>query len=188
MPHHSDHMCLAIFDRAATVRAAIRQLMALGINPDCLEVISSQPHHDQPFLPEKKKTHLGKFAVAGALLGGMAGFLLATLTALAYPIVKGGMPIVAPWPVGIVTYETTMLGAMLSTLLGLLLELKLPNLKHLPYDKSIADGGVLLVVRCPEEGNRTAVQQAVSDAGARKVHWLEGHAARHHRATHHRKP
>ena len=56
------------------------------------------------------------------------------MTALNYPLIKGGMPIVAPWTVGLITYETTMLGAVLATLVGLLVELGLPNFKNLPYD------------------------------------------------------
>ena len=55
-------------------------------------------------------------------LGLAGGLSLATITALNYPLIKGGMPIVAPWTVGLIAYETTMLGAVLATLVGLLVE------------------------------------------------------------------
>ena len=81
------------------------------------------------------------------------------------------MPIVSPWTVGLITYETTMLGAVLDTLVGLLVELRLPNFKNLPYDPSVVDGGVVLAVACAE-GSRAAVETAVSAAGATKVNWV----------------
>jgi len=167
----SQHICLATFDRPVSVRAAVGQLRAIGFEGDQLEVISAEPIHIRP---DTKKSHLGTFALVGALVGGTGGLLLAALSASAYPIVKGGMPIVSPWPVSIVTYEATMLGAILSTLLGLLVELRLPNFRRLPYDKIVADGGILVAVRCPEDGKKKAVEQAVSAAGAKKVSWLDG--------------
>src|ERR1044072_5614211 len=106
-----------------------------------MEVIASQPIHGEPFLPEKKPTKLRTWALAGAAAGMLGGFLLATVTALNYPIVKGGMPIVAPWTVGIIAYEATMLGAVLATLAGLLVELRLPSFSQRPYDPSVVDGG-----------------------------------------------
>ena len=101
----------------------------------------------------------------------IGGFSLATLTALNYPLVKGGMPIVAPWTVGLITYETTMLGAVLATLVGLLVELGLPNFKNLPYDPSVVDGGIVLAVACPES-SRASVERSLSAAGATKVNWV----------------
>ncbi len=87
-----------------------------------MEVMTSQPIHGEPFIPNMKPTKLRTWALCGAALGLLGGFSLATITALNYPLVKGGMPIVAPWTVGLITYETTMLGAVLATLVGLLVE------------------------------------------------------------------
>jgi Alternative complex III, ActD subunit len=169
----ADSWCLAKFGQPAGARTAIRRLLQSGVDPDAMEVMTSQPIHGERFLPEKKSTKLRTWALSGAAIGMTAGFLLATVTALNYPIVKGGMPIVAPWTVGIIAYEATMLGAVLATLAGLLFELRLPNFRDLPYDESVADGGVLLAVRCAAGGNmRTAVQDAVSSAGATKVNWV----------------
>jgi len=169
----ADNWCLAKFSEPGGARTAIRQLIQSGIDPGAMEVMTSQPIHGEPFLPEKKPTKLRTWALAGAAAGMLGGFLLATVTALNYPIVKGGMPIVAPWTVGIIAYEATMLGAVLATLAGLLVELRLPNFKGLPYDESVADGGVLLAVRiAPGAERRVAVQEVISTAGATKVNWL----------------
>lgn len=166
--------CLAKFNRPLEARAAIRRLIQSGVDPESMEVMTSQPIHGEPFLPEKKRTKLRTWALSGAAIGMVAGFSLATMTALNYPLVKGGMPIVSPLPVGLVTYETTMLGAVLATLAGLLVELGLPNFKNLPYDETVVDGGVLLAVKCPASNvqTRPLIQDVVNSAGATKVNWL----------------
>jgi Protein of unknown function (DUF3341) len=167
----ADTWCLAKFNRPLEARAAIRQLIQSGVDPDSMEVMTSQPIHGERFLPEKKPTKLFAWAMCGAGIGMVGGFSLATFTALSYPLVKGGMPIVAPWTVGLITYETTMLGAVLATLAGLLIELGLPNFKALPYDESVVDGGVVVAVKSTAQ-NRPSIQEAVNTAGAVKVNWV----------------
>ena len=162
--------CLVKFNEPKEARGAIRRLLHDGIDPDAMEVMSSQPHHE-PFLPDKKPTKLRTWAISGAAIGLLAGSSLATVTAMNYPLIKGGMPIVSPWTVGLIAYETTMLGAVLATLVGLLVELRLPNFKSLPYDPSVADGGVVLAVSCPEDA-RGSIENAVNAAGASKVNWV----------------
>ena len=174
MAETSQTYCLATFAQPVEARAAIRRLMQSGVAPDAMEVMTSQPIHGEPFLPEKKRTKLRTWALCGAAIGMAGGCALATITALNYPIVKGGMPIVAPWTVGLVTYETTMLGAVLATLAGLLFELRLPNFGKLPYDESVVDGGVVLAVRCSAGTvqTRPVIQEVVNTAGATKVNWI----------------
>jgi hypothetical protein len=163
--------CLAKFEQPSTARTAIRQLLQSGVSVHDMEVMTCQPVHGAPFLPETHQTKLRTWALAGAATGLVGGVSLATFSALSYPIVKGGMPIVAPWTVGLIAYETTMLGAVLATLAGLLVELRLPNFKDLPYDETIVDGGVLLAVKCPGS-TRTSVQEVVNAAGAVTVKWV----------------
>ncbi len=164
------HTCLVKFAEPTQARVAVRRLLQEGIDPRAMEVMSSQPIHGEPIVPQTP-TKLRTWALSGAGIGLLAGASLAIVTALNYPLIKGGMPIVAPWTVGLITYETTMLGAVLATLVGLLVELGLPNFKSLPYDPSVVDGGVVLAVACPE-GSRVAVEGAVSAAGATRVNWV----------------
>jgi Alternative complex III, ActD subunit len=163
--------CLVTFAEPDEARIAIRRLLQEGVQPDSMEVMTSQPIHGEPFVPARKSTRLRTWAISGAAIGFIAGSSLATVTALNYPIIKGGMPIVSPWTVGLIAYETTMLGAVLATLAGLLVELRLPNFKSLPYDPGVVDGGVVLAVSCPDEA-RGSIESAVSAAGASKVNWV----------------
>ena len=164
--------CLVRFAQPNEARIAIRRLLQEERQPDSMEVMTSQPIHGEPFLPEKKPTKLRTWAISGAAIGLLAGSSLATVTAMNYPLVKGGMPIVSPWTVGLITYRTTMLGAVLATLVGLLVELRLPNFKSLPYDPDVVDGGVVLAVSCPEVTRAGSVESAVNAAGASKVNWV----------------
>jgi uncharacterized membrane protein len=163
--------CLVKFTEHTQARAAVRRLLQNGIPSSAMEAMSSQPIHGEAIVPQQPATKLRTWALSGAAIGLIGGLSLATITALNYPLVKGGMPIVAPWTVGLITYETTMLGAVLGTLVGLLVELRLPNFKNLPYDSSVVDGGVVLAVSCPE-GSRASVETAVGAAGASKVNWV----------------
>ena len=167
----SQTWCLVKFAQPAEARMAIRRLLQEGIGAESMEVMTSQPIHGEAFLPEKHPTKLRTWALCGAAIGLLGGLALAILTALNYPLVKGGMPIVAPWTVGLIAYETTMLGAVLATLVGLLVELRLPNFKNLPYDPSVVDGGVVLAVSCVDN-SRASVERAVTAAGATGVNWV----------------
>ena len=163
--------CLARFNQPVEARAAIRRLLQAGIDPKSMDVMTSQPIHGEPFLPDQKPTNLRSWALGGAAIGLVGGFSLATFTALAYPLVKGGMPIVAPWTVSLIAYETTMLGAVLATLAGLLVELRLPSFSGRPYDPSVVDGGVVVAVPCSDQ-NRKSIEDAVSASGAITVNWV----------------
>ena len=96
--------CLAKFEQPAEARAAIRGLLQAGIAADSMDVMTSKPIHGPRFLPETKPTKLRTWALSGAVIGMIGGCALATITALNYPLVKGGMPIVAPWTVGLIAY------------------------------------------------------------------------------------
>ena len=163
--------CLAKFNEPTRARAAIRRLMQSGVDPQRMDVMTSQPIHGEPFLPENKPTKLRTWALTGAGIGLVAGVSLASFTALAYPLVKGGMPIVAPWTVGLIAYETTMLGAVLATLAGLLVELRLPSFSGRPYDPSVTDGGIVVAIPCADR-DRKSIEDVVNSSGAVKVNWM----------------
>ena len=77
----------------------------------------------------------------------------------------GGKPILSLPPMAIVTYEGTMLGAILFTVLGIIFESRLPRPRLGLYDDRITDGYIGVLVTCEEEQvNR--VEQALTQAGA----------------------
>ena len=159
--------CVATFETPDRARAAVKQLIGAGITPRSIDVMTSHPIHGEAFL-QTERTRLPMWAVGGGVLGFLLGASLSTFTALNYPLVKGGMPIVSPWTAGLITYETTMIGVVLATFAGLLVELRLPNLRQRPYASSVVDGAIVVAVAC-DDGNREAVEKTVNAAGASTV-------------------
>ena len=88
--------------------------------------------------------------LVGAALGFSIAILVTAGTQLAYPVVTGGKPILALPPMFIIAYEGTMLGAILSTIIGVIFESRLPRAKMGLYDPRITEGYIGLVVVAPE--------------------------------------
>ena len=65
----------------------------------------------------------------------------------------------------VVTYEGTMLGAILFTVLGIMFESRLPKPKLGLYDKRITEGFIGVLVNT-EEDQHNQVQELMTQAGA----------------------
>ena len=141
----------------------------LGIGARDIAVLSSEPFEGYEFFREDHKTPMGWIAVLGGLIGCVGGLSFAAFTQNAYPLRTGGMPIVAPWPNGIIGYELTMLGAILFTLITLLVTARLPSWKKQLYDSEISDGKILVGVRNAPQASRAALDRNLLDAGAPQV-------------------
>jgi hypothetical protein len=88
-------------------------------------------------------------SMLGGVIGGMAAFLLISLTSRAYPLPTGGMPIV-PFPTtAVIMFEGLAIGAMLCTVATVLYECRLPRFGVAPgpLDRHIAAGDIVLTVR-----------------------------------------
>ena len=96
-------------------------------------------------------------SLAGAVLGGVAFFMMVKLTSEAYPLPTGGQPIVALPPAGVITFEGVAIGAVLTTVATVLLECGLPAFRRKPgpLDHHIALDHVLVSVK-QDEGASTA--------------------------------
>ena len=145
---------------AAAAQQAVDALLSAGARRNDITVISSEPFDHFEFGQHEKSTLMPWLVVLGAILGGIVGFLLVSLTTKNYPIVTGGMPITPAWISGIITYELTMLGAILTTLLVLLLTAPLFRWKQDPYDVQVADSKVLVGIN-PQEDLRDKVKEVL---------------------------
>ena len=141
----------------------------LGFGARDITVVSSEPFDGFEFFQQDHKSAIGWIAALGGLAGGLAGFFFTAYTQNAYPIPTGGMAIAPLAPNGIITYEMTMLGAILATLLTLLLTARLPSWKRQLYDPEISDGKILVGVLNAPENSRTDVEKKLREAGAPRV-------------------
>jgi hypothetical protein len=105
-------------------------------------------------------------ACAGGLIGMASALGLAWLTEVSWPIDVGGLPIFAWWPNLIITFELTMLGAILATAITLAVTARLGRQSTI-YDAEVSDGKILVGVIDPPESALDDLEAALTaPAGA----------------------
>ncbi len=163
----------ALYPDPDSAQRAVDSLRADGKTPGLdarhIAVVSSEPFDGYDFFLQDHKTVIPWIATLGGLVGGIAGFSFAAYTQAVYPIPTGGMPIVPFYADGIITYEMTMLGAILATLITVLFTARLPNWKRQLYDPEVSDGKILIGVIDPPEAARAEVENKLLGAGAQQV-------------------
>jgi hypothetical protein len=153
--------------RGLTVlRAACSRLV---LDPKAIVVMSSEPLEEEGFGWEEERAPMGWLAPLGALVGAGVGYMLSAFTQRSYPLPTGGMPIVAMWPTGIIMYELTMLGAIVTTILVFVISTGLPNYKKRLYDPEVTNGKILVGVSELESDCRAEFEQLLSRSGAEQV-------------------
>ncbi|MCC2641389.1 MAG: actE, partial [Nitrospira sp.] len=108
------------------------------------------------------------------MMGGVAGigvgFFLAAGTALLYPIMTGGKPFVAPPVVGIISFETMMLLAIVTTFVAMVFRLKQGGSSASARDPRIDDGAIAVSIRMDgEDSQPAAVEALLKEAGAFEI-------------------
>ena len=142
---------LALFQDAGSAAEASRVLTQGGFASEDIEVLSGAPYPDGAFGEEPTKHRLYVFPLMGAICGFSVALLLTIATQLSYPMVTGGKPILSIPAMIIVSYEGTMLGAIIFTVLGIIFESRLPRVIQGLYDTRITEGYIGLLLACPEE-------------------------------------
>src|SRR5437773_7953586 len=130
---------------------AVDELRRGGVPDRSITVITSQPYEEYEFSHRYKKTWLFWIAAAGGVLGLVIGLTLAYLTETLWPLVTGGMPIVAWWPNIIIMFEMTMLGAILATVVSLFVTTELPATQSRVYDPEVSQGKIMVAVEQPRD-------------------------------------
>lgn len=157
-------------DSAIKAASALRTKSAeLQIKPESITVISAEPIEEEIAAAGEGHTRMPWIAVAGGICGGTAGYTLAAFTQRTYPLPTGGMPIVALWPTGIVIYELTMLGAILATIITLLITARLPRYRNRIYDPEVSYGKILVGLINTDQDFRPKLRQKLHELGAERV-------------------
>jgi hypothetical protein len=166
----------ALYALYAEPEAAQRALDALRaasselkLDPKQIVVISGEPHEGFEFTDEHHTGTPYRWAVLGAVVGGTSGLLLTTLSQKSYPIPTGGMSLTPAWTNGIIVYELIMLGAILTTLIVLLVGAGLPNFKGVITDPEVWAGKILVGVVDAPENSISEVEKRLLQAGASQV-------------------
>jgi len=156
---------LGLFEDANYAAEAGDALQQADISPDDYDFLTDAPYPEGAFGERPERHRLYIFPFVGALIGLTAGILLTAMTQMAYPLVQAGKPILSLPPMAVVTYEATMLGAIIFTVLGILFESRLPSTKMGLYDTRITEGYIGVLVNT-EEDQLPRVSAILTQAGA----------------------
>ncbi len=161
----ADKSILGLFSDAETAADATDSLVEAGCSREDYDVLTGCPYPEGAFGEPPPVHHVYVFPIVGALMGLTVALLLTAGTQIAWPIVTGGKPILA-WPaMVIISYEGTLLGAVIFTIVGIIFESRLPRPRLAPYDPRITEGFIGLLVTCPDD-RVNAVEQALRRGNA----------------------
>ncbi len=158
----------AEFRTHETASVAVTSLMAGGISKDSVELYSRRPvETDPPVLPRKSRMSLG--AVLGAIAAGVTATALIFRIQLSYPLLTGGMPITSGWATAVVTFEATMAGAVLTTVLLMVWEAGLCRPRGRAPVPALLGEGVIVQVECTGGPAAASVHRCLTEAGAVRI-------------------
>lgn len=152
-----------------SAQKAVDGLRRAGVPERSITVIASQPYEEYEFSHRDKPTWIFWIAAAGGALGLILGFLLAYSTETLWPLVTGGMPIVAMFPNIIIMFELTMLGAILATVVSLFITTQLPTIESKVYDPEVFQGKILVAVENPADDSVAALGHTLEANGVDRV-------------------
>jgi Protein of unknown function (DUF3341) len=153
------------FRDKAAVRTAIQTLRAGGLSSVDLDLFSEEPV-EFPRGVLDRPSRMSVVSVAGAMLFGGLATAFVYWSQHNYRLVTGGMPVFSFWATGVITYEMTMLGAIVSTFGWFLWESGLIRKRDRGAPVPEVDpGSICLRVRCRVEQAAVA-SEAMSRAGA----------------------
>jgi hypothetical protein len=151
-----------LYDDGSAAQQAVNRLRAAGVTDRDITVMSAQPMEDFEFGHMGGKSWMWWIACGGGLLGMATAFGLAWITEVWWPIDVGGLPTFAWWPNLIIIFELTMLGAILATVITLVISARLGRTSTI-YDPAVSDGKILVGV---EGGSDTRLGELKSALAA----------------------
>ncbi|MCI0440380.1 MAG: DUF3341 domain-containing protein [Chloroflexi bacterium] len=159
---------LGLFNSEDVAADAMDALRYAGFTSSEYEVLTDTPYPEGTFGESEPVHKLYRWPLIGAACGFIVAILLTAGTQLAYPLVTGGKPILSIPPMTIIVYEGSMLGAIIFTVVGIVIESRLPRLFMGAYDERITQGYIGVAVTTDEERVRRA-EDVLTNAGASEI-------------------
>lgn len=131
--------CLASYEYLDATVEAIKALRKAGFRN--IKAYSPLPEHHIEEAMGYRESPVRVFTLVGALTGTATGFAFTTFTSMDWPLVTGGKPILSIPAYVVIAFEMTILFGALATLLGLFINIKLPQLRpSVVYDPEFSNG------------------------------------------------
>jgi hypothetical protein len=145
---------------------AIRALRAAGFAR--VRARMPAPYPEVVAALERPRSRLGVVSLSGAVLGLLLGVGLTVGTALDWPLVVGGKPVVSVPPFVVISFELTILVGGLATVAALALEgWRGRGAEDRAVAAGLEPGAIVVVV---SGGDRAVAAHTLSAYGARGVH------------------
>lgn len=168
---------MAEFDDPAAVVAATRRAYAAGYRQ--MDAYSPYPIEELHHALGVHGNRLPLVVLIGGIVGGLGGYLLEYWSAtIAYPLNVGGRPLHS-WPSFIpVAFETTVLVATLSAVIGMIVANGLPMPYHpvfnVPeFERASRDGFFLCIEATDPKFDVDATRRFLRSLGAKEVREVE---------------
>jgi hypothetical protein len=160
---------LGIFKDVEAAAVVVDSLVKAGFAEAEITSLTSVPYPGGVLVKTQRRSWFRWVALAGGIFGAGAGFLLAAGTALLYPVQTGDKPIITIYPTGIIVFELAMLFAIVGTIVGMFLEMRLPPWTKRPYDPAIAEGMIGISVTVPPGDRISRAEEIMKEAGALRI-------------------
>jgi len=165
----------SVFANLDCLIEAIHQLKKAGFTN--FIVTSPLPRHEiEEQIYEGRPSPVRWFTLFGALFGGTGGFSVSALSHVNWPmIIPAGKPLVSVPAFIVLTFEATILFGCFFTLLGLLLNCRLPanDLQIEVQDPRFSDDMFGLVVNGLAKADAGKVKRILGEAGADEISGME---------------
>ncbi|HEX6135646.1 MAG TPA: DUF3341 domain-containing protein [Longimicrobiales bacterium] len=158
---------LGVYDALDAATTTIERLRAAGLKR--ITVFSPLPSHELEHALHAGESPVRLFTLVGGLTGAATGFAFATWTAMDWPLITGGKPIISIPAWVIIAFELTILFGALSTVAGLFINARLPQRRLMQvYDPTFsADRFGILVM--PPSGREADVRRIMEESGAAEI-------------------
>jgi Protein of unknown function (DUF3341) len=158
---------LGVYDEAPKAAAAASAIRATRLGD--VTTYAPAPNHEIDAALGPGVSPVRVFTLLGGILGCVLGFALPIYTALDWPLITGGKPIVSIPPFVVIAFELTILLAALSAIAGFLMLSGLPLLgSGALYDPRFSEDRWGVGITCAAD-QADAVRASLNEAGAEEV-------------------
>jgi hypothetical protein len=151
----------ALYSNGDAAQRAVNGLRSAGYGDHEITVISGAPMEEYEFSHIGRHSFQWYIACAGGLLGLLGSSWFLSFAEKDWPIDVGNMPIVAWYPNLIVVFEMTMLGAIVATVINLIVTAGLARRLPVLYDPEVTNGKILVGLANPREGALAEIERAL---------------------------
>jgi mono/diheme cytochrome c family protein len=156
-----------LFEPDADFPAVISRLEQLGVPRDTVALCTPLPLEHSPQVHYRLLPYL--ITIAAGVVGIGVGVFFAAGTAVFYPLMTGGKAIVAAPVVGIISYETMMLLAVLATFVTVIVRIIRDQGRIASRDHRIDDGLAMLIIPLDTDTLESDVSKVLAEAGAKEI-------------------